>query len=91
MKTTTTIEPFTKRPAFRALETHYEKASQWHLRKLFAADPKRGERYTTEAAGLYLAAMGERTVHKGGVGVGDDLRQVEEDAVQVLVRVEEVA
>jgi glucose-6-phosphate isomerase len=36
------------------LEAHYETISKLHLRQLFADDPKRGERLTVEAAGLYL-------------------------------------
>jgi glucose-6-phosphate isomerase len=40
--------------AWKALEAHYEKIRELHLRELFAADPKRGERMTAEAVGLYL-------------------------------------
>src|SRR5213592_4428997 len=40
--------------AWDALQLHYEKISTLHLRQLFAADPKRGERMTVEAVGLYL-------------------------------------
>jgi glucose-6-phosphate isomerase len=36
------------------LEAHYQKVCHLHLRQLFADDPKRGERYAIEAAGLYL-------------------------------------
>src|SRR5207302_51748 len=46
--------PLTARPAWRALEAHYEKIRELHLRKLFADDSTRGERLTAEAAGLYL-------------------------------------
>src|SRR5438552_18233741 len=48
------IAPLTARPAWKALEAHYEKVRDIHLRTLFAHDPKRGERLTAEAAGLYL-------------------------------------
>ena len=48
------IEPLTKRKAWKALQTHYEKVQKLHLRNLFAADPKRGERMTAEAVGLFL-------------------------------------
>ena len=41
-------------PAWKALETHYMKARKLHLRKLFADDPKRGERLTASAAGIEL-------------------------------------
>ena len=48
------IAPVTARPAWKALENHYEKVRDLHLRALFNQDPKRGERLTAEAAGLYL-------------------------------------
>jgi glucose-6-phosphate isomerase len=48
------IEPLTKRKAWKALQTHYEKVRKLHLRNLFAADPKRGERMTAETVGLFL-------------------------------------
>jgi glucose-6-phosphate isomerase len=47
-------EPITQRPAWKALEAHYQKLRGLHLRKLFADDPTRGERMTVESAGLYL-------------------------------------
>ncbi len=43
-----------KRQAWKALESHYKKVSSVHLRRLFADDPKRGERMSVEAAGIYL-------------------------------------
>ncbi|HEY8370249.1 MAG TPA: glucose-6-phosphate isomerase [Thermodesulfobacteriota bacterium] len=46
--------PLTQRPAWRALEAHYERVRDLHLRDLFAADPTRGERLSAEGAGLYL-------------------------------------
>src|SRR3989441_8916904 len=48
------IEPLTKRKAWKALQTHYKKVRELHLRNLFADDPKRGERLTAEAVGLFL-------------------------------------
>ena len=44
----------TDRPAWKALQGHYEKVRTTHLRTLFAEDPGRGERFTAEAAGLYF-------------------------------------
>ena len=41
-------------PAWKALEAHYAKVRSMHLRQLFDNDPKRGEQFTAEAAGLYL-------------------------------------
>jgi glucose-6-phosphate isomerase len=49
-----TIKPLTQRPAWKALAAHHKKIKNLHLRKLFADDPKRGERLTVEAVGLYL-------------------------------------
>ncbi|HET8580609.1 MAG TPA: glucose-6-phosphate isomerase, partial [Nitrospiraceae bacterium] len=40
--------------AWQHLRAHYKKARELHLRKLFADDPKRGERMTAEAVGFYL-------------------------------------
>jgi glucose-6-phosphate isomerase len=51
---TAAVAPLTQRPAWRALGEHYEKVKGLHLRHLFADDPKRGERLTAEAAGVYL-------------------------------------
>jgi glucose-6-phosphate isomerase len=42
------------RPAWKALAAHYRSIRNTHLRELFAQDPKRGERLTVEAAGLYV-------------------------------------
>lgn len=44
----------TGRPAWKALEVHYQSIKALHLRQLFANDPTRGERFTAEAAGIYL-------------------------------------
>lgn len=46
--------PLTERPAWKALEAHYKKVKELHLRQLFADDSKRGERMAAEAAGIYL-------------------------------------
>jgi glucose-6-phosphate isomerase len=52
MKATT--KPLTQRRAWKALAAHHKKLQKLHLRQLFAEDPKRGERLTAEAAGLFL-------------------------------------
>ena len=41
-------------PAWQALAAHHAKVRDVHLRTLFAEDPKRGERLTAEAAGVFL-------------------------------------
>jgi glucose-6-phosphate isomerase len=48
------IAPLTSRPAWKALQSHHQKVRNLHLRELFAADLKRGERLTAEAVGIYL-------------------------------------
>ena len=40
--------------AWKALEAHFKKARELHLRQLFADDPRRGERMTLDAAGIHL-------------------------------------
>ncbi|SDH17650.1 glucose-6-phosphate isomerase [Nitrosomonas sp. Nm132] len=54
---TTVVEqtlPLAERNAWKALAAHYEHVRHFHLRALFADDPRRGEHMTAEAAGLYL-------------------------------------
>src|SRR5438034_3831498 len=48
------IKPLTRRPAWKALATHYKEMRNWHLRDLFVKDAQRGNRLTAEAVGLYL-------------------------------------
>ena len=50
----TTHQPLTSRPSWRALQAHFEKIRAFHLRELFADDAMRGTAMTAEAAGLYL-------------------------------------
>src|SRR3984893_5657378 len=44
----------TERPAWKALQAHYNQIHSRHLRAMFNEDPKRGERLVVEAAGLYF-------------------------------------
>jgi glucose-6-phosphate isomerase len=46
--------PLTTRAAWKALAAHHRQIRDVHLRELFAADPKRGERLAVEGAGVYL-------------------------------------
>ncbi len=48
------ILPLTQRPAWKALTAHHKKIAGKHLRELFAQDPKRAEKFTASAAGLFL-------------------------------------
>ncbi len=50
----TTDQPLNQRPAWKALAAHHKAIARLHLRDLFAADAKRGERLTAEAGGLFL-------------------------------------
>ena len=46
--------PATERPAWKALEAHFQRVRKLHLRDLFEDDPRRGESFEAEAAGIYL-------------------------------------
>jgi glucose-6-phosphate isomerase len=54
MQTATEQVPLGDRPAWKALQAHFEQIGGKHLRELFEADPGRGERYTAEAGGIFL-------------------------------------
>ncbi len=48
------LKGLTRRSAFKALADNYKQVREIHLRKLFADDPNRGDRFTVEAVGLSL-------------------------------------
>ena len=50
----TAIAPLSTGVAWKTLDAHYPKVRELHFRKLFADDPKRGERMTAEAVGMYF-------------------------------------
>ena len=54
MATGQAISTAAKGQAWKTLATHFRKVRKVHLRQLFADDPKRGERMTAEAVGLFL-------------------------------------
>ncbi len=54
MRIDSIVQPLTKRPAWQALQAHYQQIQSLHLRQLFADDPLRGERFVVDAAGIYL-------------------------------------
>jgi glucose-6-phosphate isomerase len=54
MATALKVQPLTQRAAWKALETHHEKIKTTPLRSLFSEDPQRADRFTIEAAGLFL-------------------------------------
>jgi glucose-6-phosphate isomerase len=49
-----TVEFLPQRKSWKALQAHHKAVANLHLRDLFASDPKRGERFTVEAVGLFL-------------------------------------
>jgi glucose-6-phosphate isomerase len=51
---TSHIQSIREQRAWKALEAHHQKLETWHLRKLFADDPGRGERMTAEAVGIFV-------------------------------------
>src|ERR1035438_5945762 len=63
---TETIPALTQRKGWKALASHYRTARRWHLRELFARTPKRGERMTAEAAGLFLDYSQNRVTGRTG-------------------------
>jgi glucose-6-phosphate isomerase len=58
------IKALTKRKAWAALKAHHKTVQSLHLRKLFDDDPKRGERFTAEALGIYLDYSKNRITDK---------------------------
>jgi glucose-6-phosphate isomerase len=46
--------PLNERPAWKALEAHYQQIQGKQLKQLFADDPVRGERFTVETEGVLL-------------------------------------
>ena len=52
--TKTGIQWPTERPAWKALQAHYPKIRELHLRKLVADHPKRGERQTVRQLTLSM-------------------------------------
>jgi glucose-6-phosphate isomerase len=49
-----TVSQLQKSPAWLALQAHYDKVKDLHLRQMFAEDSGRGERFSAEGAGLFL-------------------------------------
>jgi glucose-6-phosphate isomerase len=48
------LAPLRQRPAWKALEAHYEGVRNRHLRELFAEDPQRAEKFSLDAVGVLL-------------------------------------
>ena len=54
MPTASKLAPLVERAAWKGLQAHSQKIGEKHLRDLFATDGGRGERFTVEAAGIFL-------------------------------------
>ena len=54
MPTATKLAPLVERAAWNGLQSHAQQIKGKHLRDLFAADSARGDRFTLEAAGIFL-------------------------------------
>src|SRR5450432_2628746 len=54
MATALKVQPLIQRAAWKALVAHHEKIQNTPLRSLFSDDPQRADRFTIEAAGLFL-------------------------------------
>jgi glucose-6-phosphate isomerase len=63
-------------PAWADLQAHYEKIRGTHLRDLFAADPRRGERLVAEGAGLFLDFSKNRVTDETVMLLGELARQL---------------
>ena len=48
------VKPIPEPKAWQDLAKHYEQLRGQHLKQMFADDPKRGERFTLQAAGIFL-------------------------------------
>ena len=57
-------QPLTRRAAWKALATHHKQIQKSHLRKLFADDAKRGQKFSAEAVGLFLDYSKNRITEK---------------------------
>ena len=58
------IKPLTQRKAWIALKAHAKQMQSTHLRQLFDEDPKRAEKFTVDAAGIYFDYSKNRITEK---------------------------
>jgi hypothetical protein len=52
------IKPLAEREAWKCLKAHYRRVRGFQPRELFAADPKRGERFTAEGRIVGMKTFG---------------------------------
>jgi glucose-6-phosphate isomerase len=58
------VKPLAKRKAWSALRAHHKTVQSVHLRKLFADNPKRAEKFSLEALGIYFDYSKNRITDK---------------------------
>jgi glucose-6-phosphate isomerase len=58
------MKPLSKRKAWSALRAHHKTVQSVHLRKLFADNPKRAEKFSLEALGIYFDYSKNRITDK---------------------------
>ena len=58
------VKPLARQKAWLALKAHYKKMQASHLRELFEDDPKRAERFTVDALGIYFDFSKNRITEK---------------------------
>jgi glucose-6-phosphate isomerase len=58
------VKTLTQRKAWLALKANYKSVKPLHLKGLFAKDPKRAEKFTVEALGIYLDYSKNRITEK---------------------------
>jgi len=58
------LKPLTKRKAWSALRAHHKTIQSAHLRKLFADNPRRAEKFSLEALGIYFDYSKNRITDK---------------------------
>jgi glucose-6-phosphate isomerase len=60
----TNLKSLTQHPAWKALAVHHKQIQKLHLRKLFADDVKRGQKFSVETVGLFLDYSKNRITDK---------------------------
>jgi glucose-6-phosphate isomerase len=58
------MKPLTKRKAWSALQAHHKTVQSVHLRKLFADNPRRAEKFSLDALGIYCDYSKNRITDK---------------------------
>jgi glucose-6-phosphate isomerase len=70
-----TVAPLRERESWQALERHFAELGDKHLRDLFDADPRRGERLVADGAGLHLDFSKNRITDETVILLGELARE----------------